>query len=123
MRIGNETKYIEWDGSNLTIKSDTLDIGGKSAATTTDVNNAKTAAENAAKEYADDIVNNTIVANRNLLRHTSDPILTQHTYRDGGGYYCWNNSTTLIIVDSDCDGFCSSAILINYLNRLFQHSA
>lgn len=32
-----------------------------------------------------------------------------------------NNSTTLIIVDSDCDGFCSSAILMNYLNRLFPH--
>ena len=29
------------------------------------------------------------------------------------------NSKTLIIVDSDCDGFCSSAILMNYLNRFF----
>lgn len=29
------------------------------------------------------------------------------------------NSPTLIVVDSDCDGFCSSAILMNYLNRLF----
>ena len=29
------------------------------------------------------------------------------------------NSKALIIVDSDCDGYCSSAILLNYLNRLF----
>lgn len=29
------------------------------------------------------------------------------------------NSHTLVVVDSDCDGFCSSAILMNYLNRLF----
>ncbi len=32
-----------------------------------------------------------------------------------------NNSQTLVVVDSDCDGFCSSAILLNYLNRLFPH--
>lgn len=30
-----------------------------------------------------------------------------------------NNDNTLIIVDSDCDGFTSSAILINYLHDLF----
>lgn len=29
------------------------------------------------------------------------------------------NSRVLIIVDSDCDGYCSSAILMNYLHRLF----
>ena len=29
------------------------------------------------------------------------------------------NSHVLIIVDSDCDGYCSSAILMNYLHRLF----
>lgn len=29
------------------------------------------------------------------------------------------NSKALIVVDSDCDGYCSSAILLNYLNRLF----
>ena len=28
-------------------------------------------------------------------------------------------SKVLVIVDSDCDGYCSSAILINYLNNLF----
>ena len=28
-------------------------------------------------------------------------------------------SKVLVIVDSDCDGYCSSAILINYLNHLF----
>ena len=28
-------------------------------------------------------------------------------------------SKTFVIVDSDCDGYCSSAILINYLNHLF----
>ena len=30
-----------------------------------------------------------------------------------------NNDKTFIIVDSDCDGYCSSAILLNYLNRHF----
>lgn len=30
-------------------------------------------------------------------------------------------SKTMIIVDSDCDGFSSAAVLINYLNRLFPH--
>lgn len=29
------------------------------------------------------------------------------------------NSRALIIIDSDCDGYCSCAILLNYLNRLF----
>ena len=29
------------------------------------------------------------------------------------------NSNTLIVVDSDCDGYTSSAILMNYLNRFF----
>lgn len=28
-------------------------------------------------------------------------------------------SKVLIIIDSDCDGYCSSAILVNYLNNLF----
>lgn len=28
-------------------------------------------------------------------------------------------SRALIIQDSDCDGMCSTAILLNYLNRLF----
>ena len=28
-------------------------------------------------------------------------------------------SKVLVIIDSDCDGYCSSAILINYLNNLF----
>ena len=32
-----------------------------------------------------------------------------------------NNDKAFIIVDSDCDGYCSSAILLNYLNRLFPH--
>ena len=30
-----------------------------------------------------------------------------------------NNSKTFLIVDSDCDGYTSSAILMNYLNKLF----
>lgn len=30
-----------------------------------------------------------------------------------------NNSNILLIVDSDCDGYTSSAVLINYLNMLF----
>lgn len=30
-----------------------------------------------------------------------------------------NNSKTLVIQDPDCDGMCSTAILLNYLNRLF----
>lgn len=30
-----------------------------------------------------------------------------------------NNSNVLLIVDSDCDGYTSSAVLINYLNMLF----
>ena len=30
-----------------------------------------------------------------------------------------NNDRTLVVVDSDCDGYCSSAILLNYLNRFF----
>ena len=29
------------------------------------------------------------------------------------------NDKAFLIVDSDCDGYCSSAILLNYLNRLF----
>ena len=29
------------------------------------------------------------------------------------------NSNTLIVIDSDCDGYTSSAILLNYLNRIF----
>ena len=70
MKVGNDEKYIEWDGSNLTIKSDNLDIGGKSAATTTDVNNAKTAVENAAKEYTDNLVNNIQIDGRNLFINT-----------------------------------------------------
>lgn len=32
-----------------------------------------------------------------------------------------NNDKIFIQVDSDCDGFTSSAILINYLNCLFPH--
>ena len=32
-----------------------------------------------------------------------------------------NNDKTFIIVDADCDGYCSSALLLNYLNRLFPH--
>ena len=28
-------------------------------------------------------------------------------------------SKVMVIIDSDCDGYCSSAILINYLNNLF----
>ena len=34
-----------------------------------------------------------------------------------------NNSKVFLQVDSDCDGFTSSAILINYLNCLFPHFA
>lgn len=30
-----------------------------------------------------------------------------------------NNNKTLLIIDSDCDGYCSAAILMNYLNRFF----
>jgi len=30
-----------------------------------------------------------------------------------------NNDNTLVLVDSDCDGFTSAAILINYLYNLF----
>lgn len=29
------------------------------------------------------------------------------------------NNEALIIVDSDCDGYCSSAIFLNYFNRIF----
>jgi single-stranded-DNA-specific exonuclease len=29
------------------------------------------------------------------------------------------NSNVLVVVDSDCDGYTSSAILMNYLNRFF----
>lgn len=29
------------------------------------------------------------------------------------------NDPALLIIDSDCDGYCSGAILLNYLNRLF----
>lgn len=32
-----------------------------------------------------------------------------------------NNDRAFIIVDSDCDGYCSSAIFLNYLNRHFPH--
>ena len=32
-----------------------------------------------------------------------------------------NNDKAFIIVDSDCDGYCSSAIFLNYLNRHFPH--
>ena len=31
----------------------------------------------------------------------------------------YQNKKTLVIVDSDCDGYCSSAILINYLKNIF----
>lgn len=30
-----------------------------------------------------------------------------------------NNDKTFIVVDADCDGYCSAALLLNYLNRLF----
>ena len=30
-----------------------------------------------------------------------------------------NNNRALIVVDSDCDGYCSSAIFLNYFNKLF----
>ena len=29
------------------------------------------------------------------------------------------NNKAFIVVDADCDGYTSSAILLNYLNRLF----
>jgi len=29
------------------------------------------------------------------------------------------NEKTLVVVDSDCDGYCSAALLLNYLNRHF----
>lgn len=32
-----------------------------------------------------------------------------------------NNDTMLVQVDSDCDGFTSAAVFINYLNKLFPH--
>ena len=32
-----------------------------------------------------------------------------------------NDDKAFIIVDSDCDGYCSSAIFLNYLNRHFPH--
>jgi single-stranded DNA-specific DHH superfamily exonuclease len=30
-----------------------------------------------------------------------------------------NNDNAIIIFDADCDGYCSAAILLNYLNRHF----
>ena len=30
-----------------------------------------------------------------------------------------SNDRALIVVDSDCDGYCSSAIFLNYFNKLF----
>lgn len=34
-------------------------------------------------------------------------------------HHIFLNDEAMIIVDSDCDGYCSSAILLNYLNRHF----
>lgn len=34
-------------------------------------------------------------------------------------HHIFLNDNAMIIVDSDCDGYCSSAILLNYLNRHF----
>lgn len=50
-----------------------------------------------------------------------DPLLLEHM-REGVGLLAKHislNSKVLIIIDADADGFCSSAILMNYLNRLF----
>ena len=50
-----------------------------------------------------------------------NPLLLEHM-RDGAQLLAKHislNNNILIIVDSDCDGFCSSAIFMNYLNNLF----
>ena len=106
MRVGNETKYIEWDGSNLTIKSDSLDIGGVSAATTTDVTNASTAAQN----YVDNAVANVEIGGRNLLldsgsnytsaaiTDTSSSVYTPNVYLTDYGTSITDNTNDLFIL-------------------------
>lgn len=50
-----------------------------------------------------------------------DPMLLDNMQRGGAilAGHIKNNDQALIVVDSDCDGYCSSALLLNYLNRLF----
>ena len=71
--------------------------------------------------------NNKIFFDTNILVYSvdendlQDPLLLDNM-REGVELliqHIRENSKTLIIVDSDCDGFCSSAILMNYLNRFF----
>lgn len=50
-----------------------------------------------------------------------DPLLLDHM-RQGAeilAKHISQNSNALVVVDSDCDGYTSSAILMNYLNRFF----
>lgn len=50
-----------------------------------------------------------------------NPLLLEHM-RDGAQLLAKHislNSNVLTIIDADCDGFCSSAIFMNYLNNLF----
>lgn len=50
-----------------------------------------------------------------------DPLLLDNM-REGAqllAKHIANNTQALIVVDSDCDGYCSSAIFLNYFNRLF----
>lgn len=50
-----------------------------------------------------------------------DPLLLDNM-REGAqllAKHIANNTKALIVVDSDCDGYCSSAIFLNYFNRLF----
>jgi single-stranded-DNA-specific exonuclease len=50
-----------------------------------------------------------------------DPTLLANI-RDGATMLIQNisaNNKAFIVVDADCDGYTSSAILLNYLNRLF----
>jgi len=50
-----------------------------------------------------------------------DPMLLMNM-RDGAKMlmkHIATNDNAYVIVDADCDGYTSSAILLNYLNRLF----
>ena len=50
-----------------------------------------------------------------------DPLLLTNM-REGVGMlikHIAGNEKTLVVVDSDCDGYCSAALLLNYLNRHF----
>ena len=57
----------------------------------------------------DEVINSPLCFGEQLMRKSASTLI-QHIQ---------NNDNALIIVDSDCDGFTSSAILINYLYSLF----